>query len=119
MREKIKEIKAIVNVLKRKTKSKNLLDIADYITDYYFSYNFDTEHTDKKLLEELTYFFMLDIIDYLLHPYKSNKKTLKETIKNIDKELYGYKQYRFNKWLLKNLPITEKQIKEKKRMLRL
>lgn len=119
MREKIKEIKAIVNVLKRKTKSKNLLDIADYITDYYFSSNFDVEHIDIKLLEEMGYLFMLDILDYLLHPYKIDKKTLKETIENIDRELKSYKKYRFNKWLVNNAPVTKKQIKEKKRMLRL
>ena len=46
-------IKALIEVLKRKTKAKNLLDLAMRISEYYFATYFDTTYIDQELLKKM------------------------------------------------------------------
>lgn len=115
----IEEIKALVKIIKKKEKIKSFSALTIYVTNYYFSLNFDIEHTDRELLERMAMLFWLDISQYLVCPYKRQKKSLEQTLKDIDEEMYEYKKETFNEWLFNNLPVTEKQIEEKKKKLRL
>lgn len=115
----IKEIKTLIKVIKEREKIKTFSALTIYLTNYYFNYNFDIEHTDKELLEKMAMLFWLYISAYLVCPYKRKKKTLEEIFKDIDEEMYEYKQTVFNKWFFENLPLTEKQIEEKRMLLRL
>ena len=115
----IEEVKALMKIIKKKEKLKSFPALTIYITNYYFSLNFDVIYIDKELLERMAMLFWLYVCGYLVCPYKRKKKTLKEIMKDIEEEMYEWKKATFNEWFFKNLPLTKKQVEEKKRSLRL
>lgn len=115
----IEEIKALIKIIKKKEKIKNFSALTIYVTNYYFNLNFNIEYTDKDLLGRMATLFWLYVSEYLICPYKRKKKTLKEILKDIEEGMYEWKKATFNKWLINNIPVTKKQIKEKKERLRL